>query len=58
MESFNYALHSKASSIYQKQAVIKLIVKKDHDKQYIKKLETNNIVKYWRKILSKLFQTL
>ena len=44
MESVNQAFHTKILSISQRQAVIKVIEKKDWDKRYIKKLETNFFV--------------
>ena len=44
MESVNQAFHTKILSISQRQAVIKVIEKKDWDKRCIKKLETNFFV--------------
>ena len=44
MKSVNQAFHTKILSISQRQAVIKVIEKKDWDKRCIKKLETNFFV--------------
>ena len=44
MESVNQAFHTKILSISQRQAVIKVIEKKDWDERCIKKLETNFFV--------------
>ena len=53
MESVNQAFHSKILSISQREAVIKLIEKKDRDKRYIKNWRPISLLNVDTKILSK-----
>ena len=53
MESVNQAFHTKILSISQRQAVIKLIEKKDRDKRYIKNWRLISLLNVDTKILSK-----
>ena len=53
MESVNQAFHTKILSISQRQAVIKLIEKKDRDKRYIKNWRPISLLNVDTKILSK-----
>ena len=53
MESVNQAFHTKILSISQRQAVIKLIEKKDRDKRYIKNSRPISLLNVDTKILSK-----
>ena len=54
MESVNQAFHSKILSISQREAVIKLIEKKDRDKRYIKNWRPISLLNVDTKILSKV----
>ena len=53
MESVNQAFHTKILSISQRQAVIKLIEKKDRDKRYISNWRPISLLNVDTKILSK-----
>ena len=53
MESANQALHTKILSISQRQAVIKLIEKKDRDKHVIKNCRPISLLNVDTKILPK-----
>ena len=53
MESVNQALHTKILSISQRQAVIKLIEKKDRDKHVIKNCRPISLLNVDTKILPK-----
>ena len=53
MESVNQAFHTKIVSISQRQAVIKLIEKKDRDKCYIKNWRPISLLNVDTKILPK-----
>ena len=54
MECVNQAFHTKILSISQRQAVIKLIEKKDRDKRYIKNWRPISLLNVDTKILSKV----
>ena len=45
MESINQDFHIKIVGISKRQAVIKLTEKRDHNKQFLKKLKNDFIVK-------------
>ena len=53
MESVNEAFHAKTLNISQRQAVIKLIEKKDRDKRYIRNLRPIPLLNFDTKTLSK-----
>ena len=53
MESINWAFYSKTLSISQKQAIIKVIEKKDRDRRYIKNWRPISLLNVDTKILSK-----
>ena len=53
MKSINQAFHAKILSISERQAVIKLIEKKDRDKRYIKNWRPISLLNVDTKILSK-----
>ena len=53
MESVNQAFHTEILSISQRQAIIKLIAKNDHNKRYIKNWRPISLLNVDTKILSK-----
>ena len=53
IESVNQAFHTKVLSISQRQAIIKLIEKKNRDKRYIKNRRPVSLLNVDTKILSK-----
>ena len=53
MKSINHAFHTKTLSISQRQAVIKLIEKKDRDKHYMKNWRPISLLNVDTKISSK-----
>ena len=57
MESVKQAFHMKILSISQRQAVIKLIEKKDWDKRYIKNWRPISLLNVDTKVLSKAIST-
>ena len=54
MESVNQAFHTEILSISQRQAIIKLIAKNDHNKRYIKNWRPISLLNVDTKILSKV----
>ena len=52
MESVNQAFHTEILSISQRQAVIKLIAKNDHNKRYIKNWRPISLLNFDTKILT------
>ena len=55
MESVNQAFHTEILSISQRQAIIKLIAKNDHNKRYIKNWRPISLLNVDTKILSNAF---